>query len=447
MRRDKKLWLVLLLALTLRGAFVLVSGDSPGGALNMDSGSYIVPAHNLVEHGVFSRGEWPTVQWETERTPGYPFFLIPFLRGVTINIAAVQWCQVLLGTLTVGLVYWIAFYLTRNSTVAVIAALGMAIDSVAIAYTPIVLTETLFLLVWTLSLLYLLKGALEESMRERWLVLAGLALGLTSLVRPVSLYYFIFVLPFLFWARPDPPCSKRIRTTVVFFLSALIIPAAWAFRNGQRSGLYTFSSIQGENIYVARAALLEMDMTGTSYPQALAHLDAEFEKSLPDRPLSYFERSAARGRWSTNYLLHHLGPYAHFLAKELVTLLAGNSVKAATWLITKDPYYDPWKAPFYNANSLWTQATIVARTHPVMGAALVFYSAFFLTVYGSALLGFAALWKRRGPVIAALLASPALYIVLITIGAGAQGRYRLPAMPCLFILAGIGIQNVLEKRK
>ena len=445
--KDKTLWAVFFTALLLRGLCVLVAGSSPGAAINMDSNTYVVPARNILRHHIFASGEWPDIKPETERTPGYSVFLIPFLKADTLNVVAVQWAQVLLGALTVCLVYLITGYVSGSPKAATIAGIGLAMDSVAIAYTPIVLTETSFLFLWTMSLFFLLKGTFEKNRAPKNFILSGLLLGIASLVRPVSVYYFIFVLPFLLLGLRRIAARQWRQNLLIFFIAALAIPLAWTVRNGVQSSVYTFSSIQSENLRVVRAALLEMNISGKSFPESLAYLDAEFQKSLPATPLSSYQISAARGVWSMKFILSHPVDYAKFLSKDFIKLLAGNSVKALTWLFTKDPDYDPWTIPLHNPNSLWKQANILFGKHPLCGVALVFYGGFFLAVYLGAMAGIVFLWREKGPAITALLASPAIYIILVTVGAASQGRYRLPAMPCLFMLAGIGFQRIMQKQK
>src|SRR5208282_3436468 len=73
--------------------------------LTGDSLGYWTLAQNLLHHGVFSLSSSPPYAAETFRTPGYPFFLVPFAAAFRSPLIPVAGAQCLIGVLTV-LIAW-----------------------------------------------------------------------------------------------------------------------------------------------------------------------------------------------------------------------------------------------------------------------------------------------------------------------------------------------------
>lgn len=438
-------WVIFILAFVLRGVSIILTSPSPQFALTPDSMSYIIPAKALLEFGAFTSSASPPFIPETVRTPGYPFFLIPFFWEGAIKIIAVQWAQVVLGALTSALVYHVAMMLwNERKRAALIAGLVMAVDFVTIIHTSFILAETLFLFFWTMALCSLLKSIQKREPDFKWLIISGMILGLASLTRPIGLYYFILATPLIYFAWNESQRRIKIIGVAVFVAASLFFPSMWTIRNRVETGRATFSSIQDFNLYVTRSVILEMHMTGLDYNSALNEINKKFFTDNPDLSFPVEDHPGRAGKWATNYILSNFGQYLHLLSIDTIKLLAGNSIKVAAWLYLKDPYYDPASLPFHSPEGMKEQLKILTNRHPVLGGVVVLYLGYLGAIYIFSFLGLIHLWKTKGPGPALLIFSPAFYIIVVTIGAGAHARYRIPAMPSFAILAGSGILFLQE---
>jgi 4-amino-4-deoxy-L-arabinose transferase-like glycosyltransferase len=444
-RHGRKFWLVTGLAFALRAAFLLAVGPDPRYALTPDSESYLTPAVALARHGTLSSAAEPPLVPDTRRTPGYPFFLALFSLGGETKVSAASWVQAGLGALTAGLVYILGVLLWGNSFAALAAGLGIAIDFVVIVHTGFILTETVFLFVLTAAFLSLAKAFLQGPSARRWIFLAGLGLSTASLVRPVSLYYYLIAAGLLAWGWWKQKRSGCFAGLALFLAAALLPLMGWMVRNRIQTGAFTFSSSQGLNISVVRAALVKMHLTHKSYDEALAELQNEFRQAHPHGFATASEEISAQTAWSMRFIFSHSEVYLKLLARETVHLLAGNSMKSAAWLLLKDPRHDPFVIRVHPKESTRAQAQSFMSEHPGLGAAMVVYLIFLGAVYSLALAGFTAAWRERGAATAAFALSLAFYIVAVTVGAGAHARYRIPAMPSIFLLAGFGLERIFHK--
>src|SRR5205814_1348424 len=146
------------------------------------------------------------------------------------------------------------------------------------------------------------------------------------------------------------------RRLVLFLLVSCLPITAWMVRNYRATGHFTFSSIQEANLFIVRAALVEMDRQHISYETAVAEVQKAYEDSHAPSP----------GRWAVRYLLAHVKDYSRLMAKDVVKLLSGNSMKVAAWALLKDDYYAPTAVPVHSTLSPMEQARELMKRHPAL---------------------------------------------------------------------------------
>ena len=212
-----------------------------------DAADYLAYAYNLRNHGVYSRQfgeEVPTP--DALRSPGYPLFLIPFSAELPTeqSIYLVTLVQAVLGTLTVLLAF-LLFRTWLGEWSAVIAAMLTALSPHLVSAGTYVLTETLFCLALT-ALAFLASRLTSRSSFVQLLVL-GVVLGCSTLVRP-SLQYFLPMLCILVAVPPPPPPPQfgwrtGARMTAVVTLGFMLIFAPWIARNVTTLGHPTDSQL------------------------------------------------------------------------------------------------------------------------------------------------------------------------------------------------------------
>lgn len=179
--RDRVVWAIVLISVVLKLALVVELRSAPP---KKDENVYLALARTLaVEHRYA----------ETFRPPLYPSYLAVML-AIGWDKMGVWVGQVLLGTVSVVLVYRIARR-TLNRRAARIAAALFAFDPLLAWFTHRIWSETLFI-VFLLGAVDFLTSA--PAVRRIWPWLsAGLLLGLAGLTRPMILTWVPLLLP---WA-------------------------------------------------------------------------------------------------------------------------------------------------------------------------------------------------------------------------------------------------------
>ncbi|NQZ98323.1 MAG: glycosyltransferase family 39 protein, partial [Myxococcales bacterium] len=182
--------------------------------LRADAGGYFMTAANLYRFGVYSRDKAPAPdvapRTRTTLPPGYPLLLSTMIESARDQkdfLDSVVFLQALLGSILPLLVFALA-RCGLPFLPSAAAAIASALSPHLIALEAFVLTEAIFSFLLTLSVLLFVRA--RESGSIALPVAAGLALGLTHLVREVAL-----PLPFLFAAlllldrRKAAPDTRR----------------------------------------------------------------------------------------------------------------------------------------------------------------------------------------------------------------------------------------------
>ena len=99
------------------------------------------------------------------RMPGFPSFLALHIRLFGQRMLATRMSLCFVGTLAVGLVYWLGCELAGTNTGLIASALA-AVSPVMIGFTPLILSETLFATCLLASLVAMAKLARRESSGE-----------------------------------------------------------------------------------------------------------------------------------------------------------------------------------------------------------------------------------------------------------------------------------------
>ncbi len=301
-----------------------------------DSLSYIAPATSLLD------GRGYGSQENAYRTPTYPLFLaailLPFNHtdlascrqarvpaclgeaqqtpGGLANLRAIALVQIILGALTIPLIYGFAWTASHNHWIAALCALTHPIDLSTGYWEISILTEALttFLLMLAVCLTMLAASATRYRLHTH--IGLGIVLGALALCHPTFLFYAIVPAAFL-WTRviarspsflrinsatkQSPNASRGLlrfaRNDVV---PVLLIPAllvlAWSARNFVVDGFFTPSTLTGYNL---------TQMVGPFMEQAPAQYRDLAEIYVDTRA----ERTAAHGNHSGTIF----GAYAEML--------------------------------------------------------------------------------------------------------------------------------------
>lgn len=425
-------WLIVFLAAAAVRLPLWVNLSSDPALLQKpDSGSYVRPAKNLVQHGVYSDSEVPPFTPDATRPPGYPLFLSAhFLVSNSLRWPALT--QVLIEAGTAALIAAAAASVTAHPA-AWAAGLLYALDPLPAAQAPLLLTEPLFGLWLTLAALLLLRAG-EGARALVMNGLAGLSLGAATLVKPVSMYLWLPWSAALAWARPQ---AKR--QAAAFALGALLLPALWCARNWTVWGKFEYNPVRSADLLSWQAASIQAAIRGTTRDAAHAELIADFEKAHPGLEAHTEEAARLLETESKRIILSHPWQMIKLFPVSLVKMMLGPGlelVAEAMWPGQALPNPNQESA-VYKVAGVGTLAVLRAR--PLLWVVGLWEALLLACGYGFAGLGTWRLWKANRRLALAACLLPLLYLILISNGGWTYYRMRIPMLPLVAILAAAAL--------
>ena len=424
------------------------NGISP--LLNPDTSTYLEPGRNLLLHGRFVADGVPDIF----RTPGYSLFLaITSLAGLPAAAVA----NVILSVFSVILVWRLGQAVTGNGRIALIAAWIFAFEPVSATWSCFLVSETLFLVIFLLSLERL--AAFLRGHHLPVLAAAGLWLVAATFVRPVTYYLPVALAVGLFVVLTRVK-GLRWKAPAVLLISVLPWLAAWQIRNWVETGYSGFSSVSEENLYF----FIAPDVTG--HLEHRSYIDVRNEQGFPDfknlwilssgqiyLSQPYLARHPEQAGWSQGQrlaFLHsealrviraHYGIYVRLCIKSVFRTLFEFGEGSLNLLVNPESPVHP--LGLTEDQSIAREAITLTGTYPWEAAKKAVFAVFLLGLYL-----FAARGVFRGGLHNAclwLLLGTSLYFIAVTgvAGAGRIGseRFRLSVMPAVCILAAAGFRR------
>lgn len=305
--RTDALWLLAVLALNVAVKYSL--WQQPPQTFT-DSLGYIAPAMRLLD------GLGYGTQENAFRPPTYPLFIAaivaPFSHtdlsscrearvpaclgeaqkepGAAANLRAVVAVQIVLGILTLLLVYWFARRVSHRAWLAALCAATYALDLSTGYWEISLLSDTLTTFLLSLSVCLTLLAATTTRYRRLVHLALGVTLGALALAHSVFTLYAVVPAAFLVvYARRNGAVPSWAAVLSVVAIPALSV-AGWSARNAVVDGYFTPSTISGYNL---------TQMVGPFIEQAPAPY-----RDLADIYLDYrAERVAERGTHSGTIFL------------------------------------------------------------------------------------------------------------------------------------------------
>jgi Dolichyl-phosphate-mannose-protein mannosyltransferase len=426
----------------LRMALMLIAYARTGTQIMTqgDTASYLISGRNLLQHGQFASGGSP----EIDRTPGYPLFAM--LTGMMQdNVLVTVLAQIVVSTLALLLIGRIAELVFPGTRAVYYATWLYALEPISILYTVRLMPETLFVLLLLCVIERLLSFYVSGKLAS--VAIAGVFLTSATFVRPVS-YYLIFALAI--GLAFTAPRVRQLWWKVPAILLVCTLPwlAAWQLRNRIETGYSGFSSIVEKNLYFYQSAEVTAELAHISLGAQQTKLgyldDASYLAVHPEQRLwTQAQRLAYMHSQALQILSAHRALY-------LRTHFAGVAVVAFTPCATEllqllRLYPDAAEMPHRILNEgVLSSLLRVLQAEPVTGTVMILLELVLLAFYAAAIYG---LCRGSGKILPKLLlAAVALYFLLISGGAQAVGRYRVPVMPELCIVAGGGLAVLRKER-
>ncbi len=415
----KHKWLVLitLAGLALRLAFVLLVPTLPVS----DFLNYNNLAVNIVTYGTYGYGTTPMHYL----SPGTSFFLA-LVYGIfqSTDIIYPKLIQVMLGTLDIVLIYYIALKVFGGRA-ALFAAAIWALFPTPIEYTAILASENPFTFLALLSIALLLAFKPESRLHYAGVFLAAAATGISALVRPAALLLPALFLAFLlFPAIKNPDVKRIVSVTALMAIAVLLTVGPWCARNYVEFGHFSLSSNGGQNLWMGN----NEHATGSYMPMG----KLIYEKFGNVSGLDSFEMDGLYMKAGIEYALAHPVNTLYMDAFKM-KLLYGTSASGVFWSmlspgVIADPslqqQYEDMKEMLYKVSNYYYGGVLA------------------LAVIG---LLFAALRPRGYDKAAAmLLVLYVLYFSAVYAATTAFDRYNVPMLPILAVFCAYGAMGIYD---
>lgn len=435
---TRSVWLVLAVAIGLRLAVPFLGWAVARPAPlwhEPDTAGYLTAAEQLIHTGKLGTDDQP----EIVRTPGYPLLLAVGIAVGQVNAVTIA-LQIVLGCLTVWLVYAAALSMFERRQVALVGAWFCACEPLSILYASKLLSETLFTTLIAAALWLLARDA----RRPTWLMLLGAALfvAAAAFVRPIAYFLPGWLALLLFFAGWSSLRWRSLARAAAFFAVAMLPPAAWQVRNYRVAGYANFSAISDVNLYYYEAvpvlaAERGLDMRELPGLQAELgfHDEAAYLRRHPDqRSWSPAQRFAwLRGEAARVLLAHPLTAFRVHSAGILHTLTdSGRNAYTHFFGLERDSRQarQPPQSIVARLISAVRRKPLVLLIHALLALALVIY-------LGLAVAGLATSAVRRSPATWPALAI-GIYMLLMSGGPAGYHRFRLAFVPVVSLLAANG---------
>jgi hypothetical protein len=417
-------------ALLLRLLPLLRSGD--WWSVLDDSHGYLALAHGMLSGCGFARlingACRPT---ELYRLPGYPLFVLmmPSLR-------ATVFVQALLAALTCLMVGWFT-YIGWGLTAGIIAETLLALDIPSIVASSTIMSDSLFQTLLTSAVLLQLAAIWPRSANRNsfWLFLsATVLLACTVLIRAIAIVVpLLAAVPVML--LPGVKFNKRIG----FFLLMTAIPcsviAGWTIRNHARTGTWTFTTEGAYNLYYYTTAGVLWDLHGDDLTNLQHQLAMEVGANSADEFVSKPQQSEMVKRSFAVLFGHPIATIAMTLRcfawlaivpdRANLNGFLGTNGRSSVFLVASENIglriKEMLRSPLLTAFVL-IQIPLVVLTWIGVSLSLIFIR------------------QQEGRMIPMMLVPLGAALVMLLVGSGpwAIARFRVPAMPFLAMLAGIG---------
>jgi hypothetical protein len=342
------------------------------------------------------------------RMPGYPVLLSPLflLFGDSPPVFAARFVNVLIGSLTVLAVAWLAQIIFRNIFLSLVAGWITAVDPLNIVMSVLVLTEAPFCLVmvlqiafWCQALKPMKKSTEKSTEKTAWfsLFIAGILSAAAIYCRPSWLYFVPFA---ALLGMVLSPCHFKpiLKSGVVILAVCVLCLIPWWIRNYQISGHFVSTTLQaGPSLYDG----LNPKATGASdmkFVEEFRNAELGFSPNVTERTLEYRLNQKMR-QAAVNWARKH---------------------PDLAWKLMQTKFFRLW--------NFWPNEASFSN--------LAVKTAVFCTYFPVLVLGiFGTVRSLSRDFSIRLLWIPAVYITVLHIVFVSSIRYRAPAMICLSILA------------
>ncbi len=262
-KQDRKfLFYLFLLSFIVRIIFfIFLIKDNPV-VWSFDSRVYKEVAEQIVSgNGITNNDGSPHFY----RVPGYSIFLAitSFGRDFTNSL----FIQIFLSSFIPLLIFCLSRTLfPTKKLLSFFVSIFSSIYLGFVLFSGLALTETIFLILFLLFLIFFYKEKL---------FISGVFLGFASMFRPVGAYIIFVSILIIFFLY-----KNKFHKTVSIFFGYLLVVFPWLLRNFIFTGVLFFTTLPGIHFLKHSAARIYMEINNTSYMTALNKVSDEWNDSI-----------------------------------------------------------------------------------------------------------------------------------------------------------------------
>ncbi|HEX4951119.1 MAG TPA: glycosyltransferase family 39 protein [Blastocatellia bacterium] len=433
---------VLLLAFLLRSILfgaAYFSLRDPQAFYAKDTWSYLQPAIEWITQGSFTMHGEP----ELFRTPGYAALL-----GFGIKLGHIEFItialQILLSCVTTYLLFRIAKDLFDDTCAAVWSALLYSLEPLSIIACSWLLSETLFATLLAAALFFLITFARQHKTSS--IILSAVFFAAAAYVRPIGYFLpLVLTLVLLLWSVVQRK-GRLVKPALLFCIVSLALMGLWQVRNYRQSGYGGFSVAMAYNLYFHQVAALRANAEQRPFYEVLD------EMGFYDRA-RYLQAHPEQQSWP-------LADRYEFMRREGIAavwrapLTAGKIYLRGLAIALFDPgaaeylrLFQAYPRSGRLMDTLVREGIVSLLQHIITAQPLLFvlsamFGLWLLVNYALALLGLKG-QPLTLPLL--LLLATGLYQLALSGGTLASGRFRMPVMIVVCILAGQGLSKALAR--
>jgi len=382
----------------------------------IDTSSYLIPADNLLHGQGFVNA---LHQPELRRTPGYPLLLSIF-RVAPLRVEYLIFVQHALCVLLIVAVAAVALRITDSNLVALVAALVLSLDLATLRIANLLLTEITSAVLIALTAWTVYRVMTKPGDGLLMSAVAGFFGGCAVLVRPVAILYFVplSICMFLTLRR------SALRPVLVFVTCFLLLPLLWATRNFVEGDYFGMSTIGAEDLLYYRAAgALAIQQPGIYLAnvlqvreelenQACSDLDGANERDCSQ--VTETQRASYSTHKGMSIILRNPLSYLRSTVLALAYIVFGGGTEALSRISNVSP----------------RTAEYIVLLFTVPEAFLAYVGCWY--------------WYRHDRKACYLLVFTIAYFLIISAGAEAYSRFRVPVMPMYALLIGGGAGGIAQ---
>ena len=408
LKSNKILIFILFSALILRVGYLLILQPP---LIWSDSPMYDTPALNFIKgQGYAMEPGVPSAAKE----PGYSlFFLAPVYFIFTHNIFIVQILQIILSLVII----WLIFQIGKNYFpfgVAVITGLFFALYPPLIVYSGEILPEIFFTFLLVLSIYTIIRSVETNSVKKCFL--GGLFLGVATLTRSITTFLPLFLIPFFYLYLKDH--KKVIKYFLLICLGIAVFSIPYTARNYFVFGEFIYGREDGGvNLWAGSYIPWGGEWRGHSIPP-LPELIKGLDYRTAQKELTELAIENIKNNPLGVLKIWLQKPGKMFFKSEFNSVLQRENKFSQ---FSSQGYFNPL---FIKRILLFVNILIVSFA--MIGAFFAFY---------------------RNKSIATLLLLIIFYFLLILLPFCPDSRYKLPLMPFIMILSGIGFWQFIKGLK